>query len=58
MTKPVLGSSTLSSNYLITLKLDGTIPLASPLWTPSLSTDTLRSAFKFPLKDVVIQRVS
>ena len=37
-TLPVFASSNLSMSYLIILKLEGTIPLASPECTPSVKT--------------------
>lgn len=55
---PVSGFSSLSNNYLIILKLEGTTPDASPLWTPSFNTVTSRLAVITPLNDVVTQRCS
>jgi len=39
-------------------KLDGTIPLASPECTPSVSTSTVRLPTMEPRKEVVIQSCS
>jgi hypothetical protein len=55
---PVLESSNLSSNYLIILKLEGTTPEASPLWTPSFKTVTSMLAITIPLREVVIHKCS
>ena len=55
---PVFESSILSNKFLKILIDDGTIPDASPEWTPYFNTSTLTLQQIIPLKELVNQKVS
>ena len=50
---PLRESSSRSSSWRRMRKLDGTTPLASPEWMPSLSTSTLSTPLTMPRRLVV-----
>ena len=53
MTAPVFSSSIRDSSWRRMRKLEGTMPLASPECTPSVSTSTDRSPPTMPRSEVV-----
>ena len=52
---PERSSSTRERSWRAMRKLDGTMPLAAPECTPSVSTSTVRSALITPRSEVVPQ---